>query len=219
MDADPAGWKATRALVSALIDSPHTEVQVALLIPPGEEAIFWQPFKALEAFVTALDLDLSDYVKRYGGAQARKVLLQPISGPGLLAFKNPPPPPPRPRGMGLDQDISKILNALVCSNNCTCQYAVKRGYGNVHCPAHEDPKPSFSVKERDGKVLVHCFGGCDQSRVIQALVERDLWRKSEPKPFAYGSGRGASGHRSGTGLGWYGASEARLPFSSRLPRA
>jgi hypothetical protein len=44
------------------------------------------------------------------------------------------------------------------------------------CPAHDDSSPSLSVKQTgDGMVLVHCFGGCPQGAVIQALRERGLW--------------------------------------------
>ena len=46
----------------------------------------------------------------------------------------------------------------------------------AHCPAHEDREPSFSIKDAgDGKVLVHCHAGCDQSAVIGELRLRGLW--------------------------------------------
>lgn len=38
------------------------------------------------------------------------------------------------------------------------------------CPAHEDRSPSLSIRETDdGKVLLHCFGGCDTGAVLGAL--------------------------------------------------
>ncbi|MBW1953650.1 MAG: hypothetical protein JRI66_11305 [Deltaproteobacteria bacterium] len=45
------------------------------------------------------------------------------------------------------------------------------------CPAHPDDKtPSLHLSETaDGKLLVHCFGGCPQEAVIAALKERGLW--------------------------------------------
>lgn len=33
----------------------------------------------------------------------------------------------------------------------------------------------LSVTERDGRVLVHCFAGCAQAAVIEALRSRGLW--------------------------------------------
>ncbi|MCS7316625.1 MAG: CHC2 zinc finger domain-containing protein [Bryobacteraceae bacterium] len=56
----------------------------------------------------------------------------------------------------------------------------------ARCPAHEDRDPSLSITESGGKVLVHCFGGCAQHDVIEALRARGLWpeRKREwfPRP-------------------------------------
>src|SRR4051794_36130728 len=43
------------------------------------------------------------------------------------------------------------------------------------CPAHDDRVPSLSISEKDGKVLVKCFAGCEQRNVIEALKERGLW--------------------------------------------
>ena len=44
------------------------------------------------------------------------------------------------------------------------------------CPTHEDKDPSLSIRDADnGKVLVHCHAGCDQSVVIDELRSRGLW--------------------------------------------
>jgi hypothetical protein len=43
------------------------------------------------------------------------------------------------------------------------------------CPAHEDKSPSLRIAERNGRVLLHCFSGCDQRDVIDALKARGLW--------------------------------------------
>jgi DNA primase len=52
----------------------------------------------------------------------------------------------------------------------------KSGAGYMaRCPVHEDRTPSLSLRDSDGKVLVHCFGGCTQAAVIAALRERGLW--------------------------------------------
>ena len=38
------------------------------------------------------------------------------------------------------------------------------------CPAHEDRAPSLSIRElEDGRVLLHCFGGCATGDVLGAL--------------------------------------------------
>jgi hypothetical protein len=44
----------------------------------------------------------------------------------------------------------------------------------ARCPVHEDHHPSLSIHEKDGKVLVHCHAGCDQSDVIASLRQRGL---------------------------------------------
>src|SRR5262245_58238848 len=45
----------------------------------------------------------------------------------------------------------------------------------VRCPAHGDRKPSLAVAQADTKVLVHCFAGCSQQAVIDALKALRLW--------------------------------------------
>ena len=46
------------------------------------------------------------------------------------------------------------------------------------CPTHADKHPSLSVKEaEDGRVLMHCFAGCETQAVLGAigLKFRDLF--------------------------------------------
>jgi hypothetical protein len=46
----------------------------------------------------------------------------------------------------------------------------RNGSWTAQCPAHEDKSPSLSVREADdGRVLVHCFGGCDVHTVLGAV--------------------------------------------------
>jgi len=54
----------------------------------------------------------------------------------------------------------------------------------AHCPVHEDRKPSLSIQEADGgQVLVHCFSGCAQDAILEALRQRGLWpRQPLPSP-------------------------------------
>jgi hypothetical protein len=51
----------------------------------------------------------------------------------------------------------------------------------ARCPAHDDKSPSLSVSAKDGKVLIHCFAGCDASEVMAAvdLSLRDLFESSD----------------------------------------
>lgn len=38
------------------------------------------------------------------------------------------------------------------------------------CPAHDDRDPSLSITEaHDGRVLIHCFAGCDALSIVEAL--------------------------------------------------
>ena len=51
----------------------------------------------------------------------------------------------------------------------------------ARCPAHDDREPSLSLRDVDGKVLVHCHAGCDQRSVIEALKGLGLWPEREPR--------------------------------------
>ena len=47
----------------------------------------------------------------------------------------------------------------------------------ARCPAHKDRSPSLSVREvEDGRILVHCFAGCDVHSILSSvnLEMRDL---------------------------------------------
>lgn len=54
----------------------------------------------------------------------------------------------------------------------------------ARCPAHEDSNPSLSIREVDGKILLHCHGGCRQGAVIDALKARGLWDAAPEKIWA-----------------------------------
>jgi putative DNA primase/helicase len=62
-----------------------------------------------------------------------------------------------------------------------------KGCGKPHdfmasCPAHDDRNPSLHVTTtKDGATLVHCFAGCTQDAVIDALRNRGLWSE-QPRP-------------------------------------
>ncbi|HEX7113746.1 MAG TPA: hypothetical protein VF193_01330 [Steroidobacter sp.] len=65
-----------------------------------------------------------------------------------------------------------------------------RGKWIAKCPAHADRTPSLSIREGDdGRVLVHCFGGCEAADVIGAvglqlsdLFEKPLYHRAKPIP-------------------------------------
>ncbi len=48
----------------------------------------------------------------------------------------------------------------------------------ARCPAHDDCKPSLSIRNGVSKVLVRCYAGCDPARVIAVLRSRGLWEDS-----------------------------------------
>jgi len=51
------------------------------------------------------------------------------------------------------------------------------------CPAHDDKRASLSITEKqDGKLLVHCHAGCEQSLVVSELKARSLWPSAKTTP-------------------------------------
>lgn len=38
----------------------------------------------------------------------------------------------------------------------------------ARCPAHDDRSPSLSLRESDGKILLHCFAGCTVEAICAA---------------------------------------------------
>jgi len=60
----------------------------------------------------------------------------------------------------------------------------RKGSWSARCPAHDDRSPSLSVKELpDGRILMHCFGGCGTDALLGALgmAMTDLF----PEPLAH----------------------------------
>jgi 5S rRNA maturation endonuclease (ribonuclease M5) len=52
----------------------------------------------------------------------------------------------------------------------------------ARCPAHDDRNPSLAIREKDGKVLVHCHAGCNQRDVIEALRSMGVWESEQRQP-------------------------------------
>lgn len=63
--------------------------------------------------------------------------------------------------------------------------ATGRGSWVCCCPAHEDKSPSMTVRELDdGRVLMHCFAGCEVSAILGA-VGLDFNALFPPKPIEH----------------------------------
>lgn len=59
--------------------------------------------------------------------------------------------------------VDKILDRLE-------RVRATSGGWSACCPAHDDRNPSLSIAEGDdGRVLVHCFGGCSALDVVQSI--------------------------------------------------
>lgn len=37
------------------------------------------------------------------------------------------------------------------------------------CPAHEDRRPSMSIRDDNGTILLHCFAGCEVEAILAAV--------------------------------------------------
>src|SRR5215210_339063 len=74
---------------------------------------------------------------------------------------------------GRGSAIGRVLGALEVSGGPN-----GRGEYLAFCPAHDDKNtPNLRVREADdGRVLLRCFAGCSQDRVLFALMERGIAR-------------------------------------------
>jgi len=70
-----------------------------------------------------------------------------------------------------DTDLGRLVEGLRARRSAS-------GW-TARCPAHNDRTPSLSIGRRDGRVLLHCFGGCTQAEVLDALRRRGLWIERE----------------------------------------
>ena len=65
----------------------------------------------------------------------------------------------------------------------------------AQCPAHDDGRPSLHVTDsrhgRDGQALVHCFAGCENAEIVDALqmTLKDLFDTPGHVDYHYDSGR------------------------------
>ena len=59
-------------------------------------------------------------------------------------------------------NIETVVRALRAHRSGSCWMA--------RCPAHDDRDPSLSIREVDGKVLLHCHAGADRSGLASVLM-------------------------------------------------
>jgi hypothetical protein len=64
--------------------------------------------------------------------------------------------------------LDTVIYALD-ERGCRPRGSDERGYTAL-CPAHDDRSPSLAVRERGGRVLVHCFTGCTAEAILDALA-------------------------------------------------
>ena len=64
--------------------------------------------------------------------------------------------------------------------------------GLCRCPAHDDRRPSLSVRVGRTSLLLHCFAGCSAADILRSL-------RAAGQPIAAISGSGSSGSGSGNG--------------------
>lgn len=65
----------------------------------------------------------------------------------------------------------EILERLECVKGSYPQYMAL-------CPAHEDRRPSLSIRDAGDKTLIYCHAGCDAEDIMSAigLELRDLYK-------------------------------------------
>lgn len=80
--------------------------------------------------------------------------------------------------------MDRVSEALRASGR-PVRWREDRTGGYARCPAHEDKRPSLSIREgRDGRILLHCFAGCSSGEVVAALglTWGDLFAEERDRP-------------------------------------
>ncbi|WP_239656316.1 DUF3631 domain-containing protein [Mycobacterium riyadhense] len=86
----------------------------------------------------------------------------------------------------------KAYDRLVAALHAAGRQVIDRGdAAHAQCPAHDDGRPSLSLRRIDGSVLVYCHAGCQIGDVLAALSldMRDLYDDRAGQTYAYGDGR------------------------------
>jgi hypothetical protein len=97
------------------------------------------------------------------------------------------------------------------------------GNWSCRCPSHKDLAPSLSVRDAEGgRLLVHCFAGCDWREVLAELCRRGLIEKRERRDNAAGMRADATGSNGDIGADAHARSQlakARAMWRHRQPIA
>jgi hypothetical protein len=90
----------------------------------------------------------------------------------------------------MEANLTDMTLRLQCTDpKCVCQKNRKNGKSMVHCPSHNDIRPTLSLTEREGKILWKCFARCTQAEVTTALRERGIIGSSNNKSRNITNGR------------------------------
>ena len=73
----------------------------------------------------------------------------------------------------------------------------------AECPCHDDKEASLAITEKDNKILLHCFAGCERKDILKAtnLLEKDLFNNEQQelprivKQYIYTDEKGKPLHR------------------------
>src|SRR3954447_1105522 len=85
--------------------------------------------------------------------------------------------------------VDRVLDALRSRQGEPRQRS--GGSWSARCPAHDDHKPSLSVRQIEGQVLLYCHAGCSTVDVVAALglAMRDLFDHAKGVTYRYPGGR------------------------------
>jgi hypothetical protein len=98
----------------------------------------------------------------------------------VQVVKPAPKPAPKAQLFSTVPPIDRVLAAIDPFDRKPAPNNPDQWYAK--CPAHDDGDPSLSITRGvDGKVLLHCFAGCETDDVLRGLgLEwRDLWDGSD----------------------------------------
>jgi putative DNA primase/helicase len=64
-------------------------------------------------------------------------------------------------------DLTPYERFIVALEQAGCDY--NQATNKWRCPAHHDPNESLGVVEKEGKLLVRCYAGCDTNEILKML--------------------------------------------------